>query len=98
MHTTHPASMTTDQREQARHKPARFDRVDLADGGVVYLDSDRCSAVAYAGRAIRLAWAYRFTTATQRADYVARWVAGRCRRYTAGTSPPRPWSTGWSSP
>ncbi len=82
LRTHHPSSMTAEDREAYRlsfvGKRDNVVRKDVEAGGVVFLSelNGKFYVTAFAGKAVKPAFNYYFSTEQKRDEYVARWVAG----------------------
>ncbi len=74
----HPASMTTEQRDQLRQQRVgeTFERVELGGGSVYYLAEVRGKLVAagYQGKSIKPSFWHSFRSAEHRQQFVERWA------------------------
>jgi hypothetical protein len=79
----HPSQMTAQERADYRAMRAGPNRLirEPAPGLVVFCSDQpridgQCTAMAFAGKAIKPAWNYRFRTDAQRDAHIAQWAAG----------------------
>lgn len=78
---THPSQLTLSEIQATRdsYVGSTFagNRVDLPDGSSYYTATDRIACVAFAGRALKPAFKYRYRSIEQRDEHIARWIQGR---------------------
>jgi len=81
MRFTHPSQLTLSEIQAIRDSYVgptfAGSRVDLPDGSSYYTANDRIACVAFAGKALKPAFHYRYRSIEQRDESIARWVQGR---------------------
>jgi len=86
-----PASMTSEEREAFRRSfignRDNVERKDVEGGGVAFLSTlaGKFYVTAFAGKAVKPAFNYYFSTEQRRDEYVAGWVAGLVAKAKART-------------